>query len=131
LSGLIDFITVLFSAVPFFFTLVYLLGYEDIDSFELLVLLGVCSVLFLLYSVFFVTFSGQTIGMMITNLQVVDAKGELPTCGRALKRVLAFLLALGTGGLGLAWGLVDRKKRCLHDLVSRTIVVRVDSGDLH
>ena len=130
LSGLIDFITVMFCSVPFFFTLVYLLGYEYIGSFELMVLLGVCSTLFLLYSVFFVTFSGQTIGMMITDLQVVDARGELPSYGRACKRVLAFVLALGTGGLGLAWGMVDRKRRCLHDLLSRTMVVRVDSAEV-
>ena len=130
LSGLIDFITVLFCSVPFFFTLVYLLGYEHIGSFELMVLLGVCSTLFLLYSVFFVTFSGQTIGMMITDLQVVDVRGELPSYSRACKRVLAFVLALGTGGLGLAWGMVDRKRRCLHDLLSRTMVVRVDSAEV-
>ena len=68
--------------------------------------------------------------MMITNLQVVDAQGELPSYSRSLKRVLAFLLSLAIGGMGLLWGIVDRKKRCLHDLLSSTMVVRVDSAEL-
>lgn len=130
LAGLIDFIVVLFSSIPFFFTLVYLSGYDDIDEYSLLILLGISSGIYYLYSVFFLSFCGQSIGMMITDLQVVNTGGGLPTCSRSFHRVLAFTVAVGMCGLGLSWGLFDRRSRCLHDLLSHTLVIRVAHDDM-
>lgn len=127
LAGLIDFIVVLFSAVPFFFTLVQLSGYDEVDDFALLVLMAIWLCLYYLYSIFFLVCSGQTIGMMIADLQVVSNGGGLLSHTQALTRVLGFTFSLGLGGLGLGWGLVDTRSRCLHDLLSKTSVVRVSS----
>ena len=127
LTGLIDFIIVLFSSIPFFFTLVYSSGYDEMDSFTLLILLGVWICIYHLYSVFFLAFSGQTIGMMITNLQVVTSHGGLPGYGRVFCRVTGFMLAVALGGLGLGWGLLDSKNRCLQDWISKTQVIRIGS----
>ena len=78
---------------------------------------------FLFNSLFFLLTSGQTLGMIATNLHLVgesEEEGLTPTA--VLLRVLFFIPSVITV-IGLAWAIFDPLCRCFHDLVSRTRVV--------
>jgi uncharacterized RDD family membrane protein YckC len=87
-----------------------------------------CSVLFLLvyfiYSLLFLGFSNQTIGMMMMNLQVLCPDRNRPRLGRILARSGCFLLSLLCLGIGLIWALFDRDHQCLHDRLTNTRLTR-------
>ncbi len=126
LAGLVDFVIVLICSTPFFFTLNYLSSYEEINRFTLVILGGISILIYHLYSLFFLGFSGQTIGMMIAEIQVVDTRGDMPGHHQALGRTFFFLLSFILLGLGLGWSLFDRRCRCLQDILSATEVVRIN-----
>ena len=78
---------------------------------------------FLFNSLFFLLTSGQTLGMIATDLHLVgesEEEGLTPTA--VLLRVLFFIPSVVTV-IGLAWAIFDPLCRCFHDLVSRTRVV--------
>lgn len=80
---------------------------------------------YFLYSLFFLSTSTQTIGMMITELRVVGPGGGHPTLGRLSLRCVEYLASLALLGIGLIMGLFDRDCMCFHDRHSGTTVVRV------
>jgi uncharacterized RDD family membrane protein YckC len=125
LAGLVDFVIVLICSTPFFFTLNYLSAYEEINRFTLFILAGIAILIYHLYSLFFLCFSGQTIGMMIAELQVVNSHGDLPGHHQAIGRTFFFLLSFFALGLGLGWSLFDQRCRCFQDILSATEIVRV------
>jgi len=66
---------------------------------------------------------GQTMGMRPWRLKVLAADGKPATAG---KLWLRYAVACITPGLCLAWTLVDRERRGLHDLAAGTMFVRLD-----
>ena len=64
---------------------------------------------------------GQTIGMRPWRLQLLAADGNPANWGALWLR---YLMASVTPGLCLAWCLLDRERRGLHDLVAGTQLVR-------
>lgn len=66
---------------------------------------------------------GATIGMRAWRLRVQTETGELLGFRAATGRFVLSLVALASGGLGLVWALIDRKRRMWHDLWSGTVVV--------
>lgn len=64
---------------------------------------------------------GQTMGMRPWRLQLLSADGK-PASWRALW--LRYLVASLTPGLCLAWSLLDRERRGLHDVAAGTQLVR-------
>lgn len=124
LSGLVDLICVvvcvgIFVVAADAFSGILVLDAVSFVHFAVLFLLT-----YFVYSVFFLTFSSQTIGMMITDLRVEGMDGERPSLSQVLGRCGGHLVALFGLGLGLLWGLVNRDNLCLHDRISGTRVVR-------
>jgi uncharacterized RDD family membrane protein YckC len=124
LSGLVDLIIVLLCSGVFILAADFFSGIIALDTVSYLIY----SVLFLLtyffYSIFFLAACSQTIGMMITDLRVVDADGGRPSIGQLLRRGFGHLASLLVLGLGLLWSLFDRENQCFHDHISDTRVIR-------
>jgi uncharacterized RDD family membrane protein YckC len=125
LSGLVDLIIVLLCSGVCIIAADFFSGIIALDTISYLIY----SVLFLLtyffYSIFFLTASSQTIGMMITDLRVVDADGGRPSISQLLRRGFGHLASLLVLGLGLLWSLFDRESQCFHDRISDTRVIRL------
>lgn len=78
------------------------------------------------YFAFFWTLAGQTPGMRLVHLRVVDHYGEAPRLPRALIRFGALIVAIIPMFAGLLPILFDARRRGLHDFVARTYVVQSD-----
>jgi len=124
LSGLVDLIIIVLCTGVFILAADYFSGIIALDRISLLIF----SVLFLLnyflYSLFFLSASNQTIGMMITDLHLVGRGEKRPTMGQLLRRCCGYLVSLFGLGIGLLSGLFDRGSLCFHDHVSGTYVAR-------
>lgn len=69
---------------------------------------------------------GQTLGMRAWRLQLRCAQGSAPPHWSQLAgRYLVAMVSLACGGLGFFWSLIDRERRCWHDIVSGTVLVRL------
>lgn len=74
----------------------------------------------------FWTHGGQTLGMRAWKIKVVRDDGGPLGWGTAAQRFVLAWLAAVPAGLGFWWCLLDRERRCWHDRLSGTRVVRVD-----
>ena len=86
------------------------------------------SLLFLIYFSFFSFYGGQTPGKMILGIRVVTADGLPLSWIRGTFRTFSYYLDLLTLGLGFLMATVPPWKRALHDLVTRTAVIRTRGG---
>jgi uncharacterized RDD family membrane protein YckC len=92
------------------------------------VLLGVgWSLLAGFYFALFWTLAGQTPGMRMMRLRVMDRRGTLPRFGRAVVRLVASVLAIAPLFAGLVPVLFDGRRRALQDFVAGTVVMADDS----
>jgi uncharacterized RDD family membrane protein YckC len=82
------------------------------------------AVLGFLYFFLFQAFGGQTPGMRLVGVRVIDAYGERPSLLRALARTLAYVPSALLLALGFLWIGFDREKRGLHDRIADTYVIR-------
>jgi uncharacterized RDD family membrane protein YckC len=78
----------------------------------------------LFYSLYFLGLTHKTIGMMLTGLEVVDEQAGQLLFYQLFLRTIFFLFSWALAMLGLFWGLWDHRSRCMHDFLSRTLVVR-------
>lgn len=68
---------------------------------------------------------GATPGKWVMGCRLVDARtGRIPSLGRALIRLFAYLLSYLPLGLGFLWIAWDKRKQGFHDKIARTVVVR-------
>jgi uncharacterized RDD family membrane protein YckC len=74
----------------------------------------------------FWTHGGQTLGMRAWRLRLVAVDGGAIDWSRAAVRFAAAALSLAPLGLGYWWAWLDRDRRCWHDRLSGTTVVRID-----
>jgi uncharacterized RDD family membrane protein YckC len=70
------------------------------------------------------TRGGQTIGMRAWRLRVTGDDGARIGWPRALLRFVLASLSLALLGAGFWWQFLDREKRCAHDAIARTRMVR-------
>lgn len=70
---------------------------------------------------------GQTIGMRAWRMRVVDEQGRPLAWPRALLRFVVALASAALVGAGFLWCFIDARGRAWHDLVARSVVVRVSS----
>lgn len=69
-------------------------------------------------------FTGQSIGKMLTGLQIVKIDGHPASFSNLLIRnIVGYLLTAATLGLGLLLALFNSKGRALHDYLAGTVVV--------
>lgn len=78
-----------------------------------------------LYLTATIAFMGQTFGMKIFSLELIDAeKSEFPTIHQAAVNSAVFLFSLVFAGLGFIPMAFNEERRAAHDLISGTILVR-------
>lgn len=80
------------------------------------------------YFAFFWTLSGQTPGMRLVHLRVVDRFGEPPRLVRSIARFAALIVAIIPMFAGLVPILFDARRRGLQDFVAHTFVVQSDES---
>jgi uncharacterized RDD family membrane protein YckC len=76
-----------------------------------------------IYFVAFWTAAGQTPGMWLMRLRVLDPSGAPPRLGRALGRLIGLAVAITFVFLGFLPVLIDERRRALQDFVASTVVV--------
>jgi len=124
LSGLIDlFLIALFSGI-FLFLADYFTNAPILSSIRVISFAALFLIIYLLYSIFFLGTSRQTIGMMATDLRVVGMNQEWVSMSQVVRRSAVFPVSLFGLGIGLLAGVFSRKCLCLHDRLSKTCVVR-------
>jgi uncharacterized RDD family membrane protein YckC len=87
--------------------------------------LVVALLFFYSYFVFFLSTTGQTVGMALMGLRVVTITGLRVRPGRALLRTLCYGLSLAPLGLGFLWVLGQDQRQAWHDRIARTYVLYV------
>jgi uncharacterized RDD family membrane protein YckC len=76
-----------------------------------------------LYQLYFAGMAGQSLGMRLAGIRVINARGEPPGPGRGLLRLIALAPSVLPAGLGWLWALFDREHRALHDHLAGTYVI--------
>lgn len=125
LAGLVDLIIMILCAGGIVFAVDILEGIEVWDAVSKFHYALLFLATYFLYSFFFLGMANQTIGMMLTDLRVVDRAIARAGAPQILVRCLLFPFSVALLGIGLLWGCFDPKTRCLHDLLSGTRVTRV------
>jgi len=125
LSGLIDLIIIVLCTGAFIIAADSFSGIVVLDGISIVEYAILFLMIFFLYSVFFLAASGQTVGMMITDLRIVGIAGSRPSIGQLFTRCFGFLLSVLVLGVGLLWSFFDRKNRCFHDRFSDTSIIRL------
>ena len=72
---------------------------------------------------FFWTRSGQTLGMQVWRLRILDANHQLISPWQSMIRFIAATPALLLAGLGIFWALFDRENRSWQDIASSSVTV--------
>jgi uncharacterized RDD family membrane protein YckC len=91
-----------------------------------MIALAISAIVVLLYILIFLVTAGQTPGMRLLRMRVIDAYGDPPSIGRALVRIVGLGLSIGGFFLGCLWIGFSREKRGFHDLLAGTWVVRAE-----
>lgn len=82
-------------------------------------LLYLLSVSFIFYGWFW-THSGQTLGLKAWKLRVLTREQKIITWWQAFLRFSSAILSWGMLGMGFVIALLNKEKRCLHDVFSKT-----------
>jgi uncharacterized RDD family membrane protein YckC len=75
------------------------------------------------YFVWFWTAAGQTPGMRLMRLRILDVNGAPPSAGRSVLRLVGAAVAATFLIIGFLPVLVDDRRRALQDFLARTVVV--------
>jgi uncharacterized RDD family membrane protein YckC len=78
------------------------------------------------YFILFWSTAGQTPGMRLMALRVLDPSGGHPSVGRSIVRLVGLGLCIIPLFSGFLTVLVDDRRRGLHDLLAGTVVVYVE-----
>ena len=79
-----------------------------------------------LYSTICTALTGQTLGMKLFSLRVIDARTRmLPTGKQSAARAAVYILSVALTGLPLIYTFIDRDKHAVHDRFTSTEVVRM------
>ncbi|HTB59559.1 MAG TPA: RDD family protein [Polyangia bacterium] len=76
-----------------------------------------------LYQLYFAGVTGQTLGMKLVGIRLIDRRGRPPGPARGLLRLVALAPSVGPAALGWLWALFDREHRALHDHLAGTYVI--------
>jgi uncharacterized RDD family membrane protein YckC len=82
------------------------------------------------YLVIFWTITGQTPGMRLMHLRVVDQRGRAPHFVRAVVRLIGLFFAIVPLFAGFVPVLFDRRRRALQDFMANTVVRTEHVGPL-
>ena len=83
---------------------------------------------YLIIQYFFVWFwvnSAATLGMKSWKIKIVDINGNSISYKKAIVRFNASILSISIFGLGFLISLFRKDKKCLHDIISRTQLIKI------
>lgn len=83
---------------------------------------------YLIIQYFFVWFwvnSTATLGMKSWKIKIVDINGNNISYKKAIVRFNASILSISIFGLGFLVSLFRKDKKCLHDIISRTQLIKI------
>jgi uncharacterized RDD family membrane protein YckC len=92
---------------------------------------GLWSLVVATYFVLFWTLAGETPGMRLMALRVIDRAGDPPRFGQALLRLIGMILAAIPFFAGYLLILVDDRRRGLQDMLAGTTVVYAPKSNAH
>jgi uncharacterized RDD family membrane protein YckC len=81
------------------------------------------------YMVLFWSVAGQTPGMRVMGVRVVDAHGNPPGFGRSIVRFIGLVLAIIPCFLGFLPVLIDDRRRGIQDMLAGTVVLYADTAE--
>lgn len=76
-----------------------------------------------LYFAWFWIHGGQSLGMKTWHIKLVSTEGAVIGWKTTAIRYIVAIFSWGIFMLGFLWAIVDRKKRCWHDLASGTALL--------
>ena len=86
--------------------------------------IGLIVAIGVIYLLLFHITLGQTPGMRVLKMRVIDIYGDPPSTARCITRTLGYLASFATLSLGFLWVGFDSERRGLHDWLSGTYVVK-------
>jgi uncharacterized RDD family membrane protein YckC len=78
----------------------------------------------LVYLLVFQIVVGQTLGMRLLHMKIIDVYGDRPSAPRCALRCAGYLAGIATLFLGFLWMGFDSEKRGLQDWIAGTYVIR-------
>ncbi|MBE9560538.1 MAG: RDD family protein [Proteobacteria bacterium] len=76
-----------------------------------------------LYFAWFWINGGQSLGMKTWRIKLQDGEGKNIDWKTAAIRFFSAMVSWGIIGLGFLWAFFDKKNRCWHDLISKTVII--------
>lgn len=76
------------------------------------------------YLLVFQIIVGQTVGMRVLRLKIIDVYGGRPSPARCAVRCVGYLASIATLFLGFLWMGFDSEKRALQDWIAGTYVIK-------
>lgn len=67
---------------------------------------------------------GRTLGRIVSGTELARRSGKPLNWFVVILRTVFSYISLAIFGAGFFWAIVDRRGRCLHDLVAGTVVIR-------
>lgn len=86
--------------------------------------IGLIVAIGVIYLLLFHITLGQTPGMRVMKMRIIDIYGDPPSTVRSITRTLGYLASFATLSLGFLWVGFDSERRGLHDWLSGTYVVK-------
>lgn len=97
---------------------------EPVQSGNVVFQIYLVGVAFLFYGWFW-THGGQTLGMRAWHIKIQSVDGHPISWRQALVRFLVSAFSWACVGVGFLWIVFDPQHRAWHDLLSRSVVVKV------
>lgn len=70
-------------------------------------------------------YGGMTVGMRAWKVALVSSDERQVSRMQCVLRFFAAVVSLAFFALGIVWALVDKKKRCWHDLAAGTVLINL------
>ena len=101
----------------------FMLNNSDISSSSSVLLKGITELCLLLLTLFFWIRYKGTPGKILMKVIVVSENGSTMSWSQSVWRYFAYLVSVIPLGAGFIWALFDKKGRCWHDIISKTMVI--------
>ena len=95
---------------------------EPDDTYYPLYVLVIFSLSYLYFAWFWIH-GGQSLGMKTWQIQLQSTCNNKITWKIAAIRFICAIFSWGVFGLGFLWALFDKKNRCWHDLIGKTVLL--------
>ena len=95
---------------------------ETSDSFRPVYVIFMLSICYLYFSWFWIN-GGQTLGMKTWQIKIVSSDKQGISWKTTTLRLVSAIVSWSVFGLGFLWAFFDKKNRCWHDLISKTVLI--------